>query len=60
MNPMERIINITPNGQGYEVTTTHEKLAQKIGRRLHQSFSGNVAYQWMPQDKMARVSWKRD
>ncbi len=60
LNPLERIIAITPQGEGYEVTTTHEKLAQRIGKRLHRSFSGNVAYRWTPQDKMARVCWNRD
>lgn len=60
LNPLERIIEIAPSGGGLQVTTTHEKLAQRIGRRLHRSFSGNVAYQWMPRDKMARVSWNRD
>lgn len=60
LNPLERIIEITPQGEGYEVTTTHEKLAQRIGKRLHSSYSGNVAYRWTPQDKMARVSWNRD
>ena len=60
LNPLERIIEIQSIGEGFEVTTTHEKLAQRIGKRLHSSFSGNVAYQWTPQDKMARVSWNRE
>jgi len=60
LNPLERIIEVAPQGEGYQVTTTHEKLAQRIGKSLHKAFSGNVAYQWTPQDKMARVSWNRD
>ena len=60
LNPLERIIEILPNKDGFEVTTTHEKLAQRIGKRLHSSFSGSVAYRWTPQDKMARVLWNRE
>ncbi len=60
INPLERIIEILPNREGIEVTTTHEKLAQRIGRRLEKSFSGKSNYQWMPEEKMARVSWCRD
>jgi NMD protein affecting ribosome stability and mRNA decay len=60
LNPLERIIDILPNGEIIEVTTTHEKLAQRIGKSLHRAFSGKVAYQWSRGDKMARVSWSRD
>lgn len=60
LNPLERIIEILPNGEGMEVTTTHEKLAQRIGKRLHSSFRGEVVYQWTPQDKMGRVYWNRE
>jgi NMD protein affecting ribosome stability and mRNA decay len=59
-NPLERIIAITTMKEGMEVTTTHEKLAQRIGKRLHSSFSGEVTYRWTPQDKMARVHWMRE
>ncbi len=60
LNPLERIIEIAALSDGFQVTTTHEKLAQRIGRSLHKAFSGQVAYRWMPQDKMARVDWSRN
>ena len=60
LNPLERIIDILPNGETMQITTTHEKLAQRIGRSLHRAFSGKVAYQWSRGDKMARVNWSRD
>jgi NMD protein affecting ribosome stability and mRNA decay len=59
LNPLERIIEIHASARGMEVTTTHEKLAQRIGKRLHRAFRGDVTYQWTPQDKMARVQWNR-
>jgi len=60
MNPLERIIDIAKRGKDIEVTTTHEKLAQRIGKSLHRAFSGKVDYQWSRGDKMARVNWCRD
>lgn len=60
LNPLERIIEISAQNHGFQVRTTHEKLAQRIGKRLHRAFSGNVTYQFTKQDKMARVYWNRD
>lgn len=60
LNPLERIIEILPRPEGLEVTTTHEKLAQRIGKSLYRAFHGKVAYQWSRGDKMARVSWMRE
>lgn len=60
LNPLEKIIAIRPHSEGMEITTTHEKLAQRIGKKLHRAFSGEVDYQWTPQNKMARVHWRRE
>ena len=60
MNPLERIIEISNQGREMEVTTPHEKLAQRIGKSLHRAFSGKVAYRWSRGEKMARVTWSRD
>jgi len=60
LNPLERIIAIQPRQEGLEVTTTHEKLAQRIGKSLFRAFHGKVAYQWSRGEKMARVSWMRE
>lgn len=60
MNPLERIIQISSRGREIEVTTTHEKLAQRIGKSLHRAFSGEVDYRWSRGEKMARVNWSRD
>lgn len=60
MNPLERIIDISNLGREIEVTTTHEKLAQRIGKSLHRAFSGEVDYRFARGEKMARVNWNRD
>lgn len=54
-NPLDRIIDITEHGDRIEITTTTEKLAQRIGQMLHKSFHGEVEYKWSGDVKMARV-----
>ena len=44
---------------GIEITTTNEKLAQRIGKALHKAYSGDVAYKWSD-PKIARVNWHRE
>ena len=60
LNPLERIIEIEGNGHGLVVSTTHERLAQRLGKSLKRAFSGEVEYRWSRGEKMARVSWNRD
>lgn len=59
INPLERIIGIRRRNAMIEVRTTTEKLAQRIGRMLNKSLSGNVAYKWSRDTKVARVLWTR-
>ena len=44
---------------GIVVSTTNEKLAQRIGRAIKKAFRGNVTYQWSHDNKLARVDWQR-
>lgn len=60
INPLERIMDIEINNGGYDVLTTNEKLAQRIGRALHKAYSGVVEYKWSEDNKLARVNWQRD
>jgi uncharacterized protein YpmS len=41
------------------VTTTEDKLAQKIGREIYKSQRGELHYQWSHDQRMVRVAWKR-
>jgi len=59
LNPLERIIGIKEKGGALEVSTTTEKLAQRIGRMLAKTFSGEVEYKWSSDVKLARVVWTR-
>lgn len=59
-NPLERVMAIKESGHGsLVVTTTNEKLAQRLGRALKKAFHGIVAYQWSHDNKLVRVDWQR-
>ncbi len=58
-NPLERIMNIVKTKKGIEITTTNEKLAQRIGKRLNRAYQGNIAYRWSDSNKLLRAEWER-
>ncbi|MFQ5480823.1 MAG: BCAM0308 family protein [Thermodesulfobacteriota bacterium] len=59
-NPLERIIEIKDTAKGMKVTTTTEKLAQRIGAILKKAYKGQLEYKWSDGVKLARVTWVRD
>ncbi|MBI5892473.1 MAG: hypothetical protein HZB79_02295 [Deltaproteobacteria bacterium] len=58
LNPLERIIEIKDRGSVVDITTTHEKLAQRIGKKVHKACQGELEIKWT-HDKMTRVVWER-
>ena len=58
-NPLERIMRIDDVGSGLEITTTNEKLAQRIGKSLQKAFQGRVLYKWSDDTKLLRTEWER-
>lgn len=58
VNPLERIVELTEAEEGIIVTTTNEKLAQRIGRTLKSTFQGQTTYQWSD-PKFLSVEWTR-
>ncbi len=58
-NPLERIMKIVKTKQGIEITTTNEKLAQRIGKSLNRAYQGNIAYHWSDSNKLLRAVWMR-
>jgi hypothetical protein len=58
-NPLERLIDISSEGENLVIRTTNEKLAQRLGRALHRAYNGEVEYKWSEDNKLARVSWFR-
>jgi hypothetical protein len=61
LNPLERVIAIKENGFGsIVISTTNEKLAQRLGRAIKKAFHGEVAYHWSHDNKLVRVDWVRE
>lgn len=59
-NPLERVMSVRENGSAsLVVSTTNEKLAQRIGRAIKKAFHGEVAYNWSRDNKLVRVEWER-
>jgi DNA-binding transcriptional regulator WhiA len=59
-NPLEGILSLDSGDGGIEITTTNEKLAQRIGKALHKAYAGRVEYRWSGDTKLARVLWHRE
>lgn len=58
-NPLERIIDLKEEEGEIEVTTTNEKLAQRIGKSIESAYQGKVEYKWSDDVKLLRVEWER-
>lgn len=56
-NPIERIMHMEANAEGWRLQTTTEKLAQRLGRALHKARGGKVEYRWSHNNKFVRVIW---
>jgi NMD protein affecting ribosome stability and mRNA decay len=59
-NPLARIIDWKKRGSRLKVTTTTEHLAQRLGHALDKAFDGQVRYDFSHENKVARVTWRRD
>jgi len=61
LNPLERVMSVKENGYGsLVISTTNEKLAQRLGRAVKKAFHGEVEYKWSHDNKLVRVDWVRD
>ena len=59
-NPLERVMSVRENGFGkLIISTTNEKLAQRLGRAIKRAFHGEVSYTWSHDNKLVRVEWER-
>ena len=60
-NPLARTMDFK-RGDDHKltVTTTTEHLAQRLGHALEKAFDGRVHYDFSHENKLARVSWRRD
>ena len=58
-NPIGRIMEINEEGDHITITTTEDKLAQKLGRELYKSQKGELHYHWSHDQHLVRVGWRR-
>ena len=60
VNAIERVMSLESSDGEMQITTTNEKLAQRIGKALHKAYDGTIEYKWSEDTKLARVNWHRD
>ncbi|HSB28652.1 MAG TPA: BCAM0308 family protein [Pyrinomonadaceae bacterium] len=61
VNPLGRVIRWKRDkSDKLTVSTTTEHLAQRLGHALQKAFDGKVKYDFSHENKLARVSWRRD
>lgn len=58
-NPLARIMKISQEGNILTISTTHEKLAEKLGKDIYKSHSGKLGFQWSEDESFVRVNWTR-
>lgn len=58
-NPLGRIMTIDKGKNGITVTTTNDKIAQKIGREIFKAHKGELIYSWSHDQQLVRVTWNR-
>ncbi len=58
-NPLGRIMDISQEKNVLVVTTTEDKLAQKLGREIFKAHRGELNYRWNHEERFVRVNWAR-
>jgi NMD protein affecting ribosome stability and mRNA decay len=58
-NPLGRIMEIAQEGEVLTVSTTDDKLAQKLGREVYKAHKGDLNFKWSHDQEMVRVGWQR-
>lgn len=60
-NPLARIMEMRSGAKPrLTISTTTEHLAQRLGHALEKTFGGDVEYDFSHENKLARVSWRRE
>lgn len=60
VNPLERIVRLSEGKDFVEISTTNEKLAQRIGREVHKACGGFLEFKRSEDVKLLRVNWERN
>jgi hypothetical protein len=41
------------------ISTTEDRLAQKMGREVQKAHKGELHYRWAPGEDLVRINWSR-
>ena len=58
-NPLGRIMEINQEENVLTISTTEDKLAQKLGREVYRAHKGELHYSWSHDLHFVRVNWRR-
>lgn len=58
-NPLARIMEIRQENDVVTISTTDDKLAQRLGRDVHKAHKGDLHYSWGREENFVRVDWQR-
>ena len=59
-NPLDKIISWENTPEGFEITTTSKKLAQRLGRAVQKAYDGDFEMSRSKRNELFRGSWRRD
>jgi hypothetical protein len=58
-HPLQRIIDITEQGDKTIVTTTDLKIAERLGQALERAYQGSLDVKFAPHEYRVRIAWTR-
>jgi hypothetical protein len=58
-HPLQRMIALERQEQGFLLTTTDGRLAQAIGNALHRAYEGTLDASWSNGQALLRATWRR-
>lgn len=58
-HPLQRLMAITPQEEGFLVTTTDPHLAHGMGTALRKAYRGELEASWADGETLVRATWRR-
>jgi NMD protein affecting ribosome stability and mRNA decay len=59
-HPLERIMDIEEQEDGLLITFTGAHVTRGVGEALHHAYKGELDFHYSDEDKIIRVSWRRE
>jgi NMD protein affecting ribosome stability and mRNA decay len=59
-HPMERLVDVSNDDDGFAVTTTGVHLARRIGDAVSRAYGGEYSIEYLDDEKRVRISVQRD